>query len=162
MIQALKSPVGVGVIVFIVAMTVIGAFMGPTRCNSGWASPSIGTQGACSHHGGIDRVPGMLRFLASLALGVVAGIRASRSNEKGTPKPAASLNPIRRTTFAATSRRWQDERPVHATDQRSTAVKPSVGDRTACPECNETMRAISIDRKIVLRCPACGIEKRYR
>ncbi len=30
---------------------------GPLRCRDGWASASVGTQGACSGHGGVDYSP---------------------------------------------------------------------------------------------------------
>lgn len=42
------------------------------RCVDGWRSPSIGTQGACSHHGGVASTGRGLAFLASIAIGVVA------------------------------------------------------------------------------------------
>lgn len=32
----------------------INSYLGPVVCHDGWASPSIGMQGACSHHGGVD------------------------------------------------------------------------------------------------------------
>ncbi len=55
----------------IAALLTYAAFrflLGPYVCQSGWASPSVGTQGACSHHGGIDRSPHYWSMLA----GVVA------------------------------------------------------------------------------------------
>lgn len=42
------------------------------RCESGWRSPSIGTQGACSHHGGVASTGRGLAFLVSIGLGVLA------------------------------------------------------------------------------------------
>jgi hypothetical protein len=42
------------------------------RCESGWRSPSIGTQGACSHHGGIASTGWGWALLASIGLGVLA------------------------------------------------------------------------------------------
>lgn len=44
-------------------------------CWSGWQSPSIGSQGACSHHGGVNRTAEYLAFLFSLSAGVFAGVR---------------------------------------------------------------------------------------
>lgn len=39
----------------------------PTACYDGWSSPSIGRQGACSHHGGVreggDTTPGYLLWI---------------------------------------------------------------------------------------------------
>ncbi len=42
------------------------------RCESGWQSPSIGTQGACSHHGGVASTGKGLAILVSIGLGVLA------------------------------------------------------------------------------------------
>ena len=42
------------------------------RCEDGWRSPSIGTQGACSYHGGIAWTGRGLAFLVSIGLGVLA------------------------------------------------------------------------------------------
>ena len=38
-------------------MLLVGLFsiIPPTKCRDGWESPSIGQQGACSHHGGVRR-----------------------------------------------------------------------------------------------------------
>lgn len=47
----------------------------PGSCRDGWDSPSIGRQGACSHHGGVKR-HGDLAFLA-LAASVGAGLLTS-------------------------------------------------------------------------------------
>lgn len=41
----------------------------PYRCADGWRSPSIGTQGACSHHGGVvggDSMPKGVKFVCPL------------------------------------------------------------------------------------------------
>ena len=42
------------------------------RLNDGWHSPSIGSRGACSHHGGVNN-HGILKFLA-LCLSVGIGV----------------------------------------------------------------------------------------
>jgi hypothetical protein len=42
----------------------------PYRCADGWESPSIGIQGACSHHGGVvggDTMPRLLKIACPLA-----------------------------------------------------------------------------------------------
>jgi len=36
-----------------------------TTCGDGWHSPSIGRRGACSHHGGVDRIAGNLVLFGS-------------------------------------------------------------------------------------------------
>lgn len=45
----------------------------PFRCADGWLSPSIGIQGACSHHGGVvggDTMPWFMKFV-----GPIVGVR---------------------------------------------------------------------------------------
>jgi hypothetical protein len=43
------------VVVFFVAWIVFGAALYSAVCSDGWKSPSIGSSGACSHHGGVDQ-----------------------------------------------------------------------------------------------------------
>lgn len=50
----------------------IGQLLGPTTCRDGWPSPSIGHQGACSHHGGVSHSGDFLIWVAG-AVGVGAG-----------------------------------------------------------------------------------------
>lgn len=41
-------------------------------CEDGWRSGSIGTQGACSYHGGVDRSAAFFAFVGSLLSGLFA------------------------------------------------------------------------------------------
>lgn len=50
------------------------SLVGPIRCEDGWHSPSIGRQGACSHHGGVDDSAQKLVGLVSTAISVVSGL----------------------------------------------------------------------------------------
>ena len=63
------------VIVFILAWIVISLLAGPLVCGDGWASGSIGRQGACSGHGGVNKLPQTLAFFASAALAFVFHFR---------------------------------------------------------------------------------------
>lgn len=70
-----------------------------SKCNDGWASPSIGIQGACSGHRGVQREPMDFRFVLSLGAGILAsylyGRRRNafinRKNKVGEPTQKASL-----------------------------------------------------------------------
>ncbi|MEI8377237.1 MAG: hypothetical protein WCF95_01750 [bacterium] len=46
------------IVLFILPFSYVSATinksLGPLRCNDGWQSYSIGYQGACSHHGGVE------------------------------------------------------------------------------------------------------------
>jgi len=46
------------VIVFIIARTLLGS-----SCSDGFASLSIGSRGACSHHGGVSSVEGIVAII---------------------------------------------------------------------------------------------------
>ena len=68
-----RSPWTTGAAAFFLSLFVLGwLFGGPVTCRDGWRSPSIGKQGACSHHGGVDRSTGHLIFLVSLGIGLTA------------------------------------------------------------------------------------------
>ena len=54
------------------------------RCRDGWESPSIGRQGACSHHGGVERHEGFV-FLAiatSFCAGLITTLRLTAWAER--------------------------------------------------------------------------------
>jgi hypothetical protein len=50
----------------------------PTTCVDGWASPSIGIQGACSSHGGVASSLLYLRLLGALVAGVAVWLLVAR------------------------------------------------------------------------------------
>lgn len=65
----LREPWFIAILLFFVFR--IGAsyiFDLSARCQDGWTSPSIGTQGACSHHGGVDNWRAVAAFFASVCL----------------------------------------------------------------------------------------------
>jgi len=61
-----------GIVAFVLSAVLLSFLIGPTTCSDGWHSPSIGRQGACSWHGGVNHTPQFLVFLASAFIGVVA------------------------------------------------------------------------------------------
>lgn len=62
--------------VFII-FTVIGSLF--SGCNDGWLSASIGSRGACSHHGGVSGMPGLFMFVGFVA-GVFLFLKLSSKN----------------------------------------------------------------------------------
>lgn len=44
----------ISLIIGLIFSASINLLLGPVTCKSGWRSPSIGSRGACSHHGGVE------------------------------------------------------------------------------------------------------------
>jgi hypothetical protein len=63
------EPIVAGVVGFFLCMGIISALLPAPRCGDGWRSPSIGRQGACSHHGGVHQPWGFLLFPGGIAGG---------------------------------------------------------------------------------------------
>ena len=42
------------VFLFLLLSMIVNDYLGPLKCADGWMSPSIGSQGACSWHGGVE------------------------------------------------------------------------------------------------------------
>src|SRR6266496_2754061 len=78
------NPLTVGVATFVLSMILLSYVAGPTVCEDGWPSPSIGSQGACSWHGGVDRGPEALRLFGSFVAGFCGWFFATRLLNKGT------------------------------------------------------------------------------
>ena len=66
---------GLGGITAFICASIITLFGANRGCSDGWDSPSIGTQGACSYHGGVDEYLNgfgwtmLLLFVVAIALG---------------------------------------------------------------------------------------------
>jgi|WetSurMetagenome_2_1015567.scaffolds.fasta_scaffold76319_1 hypothetical protein len=67
--KAHKMAILFGIIVFFIIFFIGRAIIGPTRCSDGWNSPSIGRQGACSHHDGVNYFPSIVVTFLSLGAG---------------------------------------------------------------------------------------------
>lgn len=71
---------------------------GPARCRDGWDSPSIGRQGACSHHGGVNRSGENFAMLLMFGSGGLVGAMVYQSRLWGgerapLPRPPVSKPP---------------------------------------------------------------------
>ena len=84
------SPFAVGLTTFVVCMAVLLYVVGPVACNDGWASPSIGRQGACSWHGGVNSFPQFASFLVSLFVAFIASnLARKRDGSKRNALPTS-------------------------------------------------------------------------
>jgi hypothetical protein len=72
---------GIGSAIFsIVALVYV---LGPATCRDGWASPSIGRSGACSHHGGVSGRDWVTFLGVVIGIGVGLWVE-SRQNQAST------------------------------------------------------------------------------
>ena len=76
-------------LVFVLVRLALFSIFGDTNCKDGWRSQSIGIQGACSHHGGVDRTKGMLIFFFSAFAAFIAWSISGSLNKSEAP---ASMN----------------------------------------------------------------------
>lgn len=57
MVRYILVPYIVAIAIFFCLFSLMSSFVDPPTCRDGWRSSSIGTQGACSHHGGVEYDP---------------------------------------------------------------------------------------------------------
>jgi hypothetical protein len=82
----LKNPWIAGFLIFILSQIflryIAHEIWGPITCADGWRSSSIGAQGACSHHGGVDRGRYILINFISIGIAIYAGLKAEDIKNK--------------------------------------------------------------------------------
>lgn len=142
-----------GAAAFVATLIFLNLISGPLTCNSGWGSPSIGSPGACSHHGGVDRTPVFLRFLASAAAGIAVGRWAAKRGEAPVRQPANVVAAQRKRDEQL---ELQDE-PLRRNLEARLAPPNAT---TNCSKCSGPMTGIVEAGVIFLRCTDvdCGHE----
>lgn len=105
-----RVPTIVGWVVGLALFVGLVSLIPPARCRDGWSSPSIGRQGACSHHGGVVGYGGLMFWAAVASFGVgsftanrVSGIVDRRRNAsfKRSLVPPAADAAVERLIFYA-------------------------------------------------------------
>jgi len=81
----------VGIGVFLFAMILVPEAV----CSDGWASPSIGRQGACSHHGGVSGASGFMMTVTFWASVLIGGYIADKLNPDAEDRPKSDFRPRR-------------------------------------------------------------------
>ena len=117
-LEILKRPATIGVTVAITLFVFFIAIQGPVRCRDGWPSPSIGRQGACSHHGGVASSPLLFELILSMLAGWAASALRNRPLEK---------------------RRLAERRAEQERFEAEIKAKAQI-DRIACPLCRFPLR----------------------
>lgn len=130
----------VGFAAFVLFTIVAGQLLGPLKCRDGWASASIGSQGACSWHGGVDRSRDGLSFIFMIGAGLVgAGFYATRLAQrldKSPPKPPSP--PVSRS--GGPSLTQSDRTASSPLMRRTKPIVPARPGAKACPHCGSGMR----------------------
>jgi hypothetical protein len=123
-----RHPVLSAVIVFIGVAVGMNVLVGPATCRDGWRSHSIGRQGACSWHGGVDRSRGSLVLFASVIAAGATFMWCSSRLEKHWHKDRVKrgLVPDRVDTRPEASRK--------PTAELTSELGP------CCPKCGSSMR----------------------
>ena len=88
-----SNPVAFAIVVFVIVRVCLSPLVGERVCGDGWRSGSIGSQGACSWHGGVGGLDrgGWVTPL-SVVLAVAAGLW--RRKRVALPdRPASGTNP---------------------------------------------------------------------
>lgn len=89
------------IVAFIVLLFVCGRLAGPTTCRSGWQSPSIGSRGACAHHGGVDRTKFSIIFFVSAAGAIGIWWLLARRNQRLAESEAIAAHLAWKENFLA-------------------------------------------------------------
>jgi hypothetical protein len=85
-----RHPALAGAAVFLAVVLAAGFLPGPISCADGWLSPSIGRQGACSSHGGVDRSRDRVAFVGAMGAGGLTYWLAARHRRHGRTEPRLS------------------------------------------------------------------------
>lgn len=139
-----------GLMVFFALAKLTGFLLGPVTCRDGWASSSIGRQGACSWHGGVDNSRGFLILIYAAVSGFVGfcvfGKLEPRPQYKQPnpilrqrcPRCGGHMHYDREHEGQARCNRYpicSGEQP--ALDDRSSS---EAVDETTCPQCASPLR----------------------
>jgi hypothetical protein len=68
--------------VFFVLYFIVGYFISDLQCGDGWASSSIGRQGACSSHGGVVSVSAIPVFPAAIVISLMVFVLLSKFGKR--------------------------------------------------------------------------------
>ena len=131
----------VGLAAFIGLSVLAGQLLGPVKCRDGWASSSIGRQGACSHHGGVDRSRGGLSIIFMVAGGFAGfmfyGSAIGERLDKPRPRPPLPPRSTPPASPLVSSEPVKREPPTPRPPKPITPPRPGA---KACPKCGSAMK----------------------
>lgn len=128
-----------GLIIFFLLLFVLSLLYGGATCSDGWASPSIGSSGACSHHGGVSKAPGFIIFVIS----IVGAIYISNLIDKisGKNKTNTSLDLSNKTETTCQKNSDSDLNNTLKVDILNSAIQNNkYHNKKVCPKCGSALR----------------------
>ncbi len=87
--------IAAGIVTLYGANRIIKDIVGPTHCRDGWASPSIGQNGACSWHGGVDGTAAALFLFLAVPLAIGVGLWVMNYLDRLSLPPKVDTKPPR-------------------------------------------------------------------
>src|SRR5690606_31864016 len=136
--------------------------IGGAVCSDGWASPSIGRSGACSHHGGVRTWPYVLIFFVSLVVSSWFHVRRSQGRESDPGDEARLPQPSLGTPATAPKAPTKTENPRCSRCRSNMVLRTASRGRNAgnkfwgCsryPQCKGTKPFKAPEQQT---CPNCG------
>ncbi|MCB9990432.1 MAG: hypothetical protein H6867_03500 [Rhodospirillales bacterium] len=76
-----KNPLFYGISTFVFCLIIFGLVLPSATCMDGWVSTSIGSQGACSHHGGVNTMPNITAMAISSVAGFFVWLKAKKNQD---------------------------------------------------------------------------------
>ena len=146
--QKICNPWLVGVSTTLAAFIALNLLfnLDPT-CWDGWVSPSIGSQGACSHHGGVNKTLGTLAWLASVGAGIAVGLRQNKarnpdnySNQTSSKREPPPKSPENSVIFNSSSPKPNTQKSLYAPEDipacplHGRMIESADGNYWVCPE----------------------------
>lgn len=150
------------VVVFVVLYAGLRILIGGAVCSDGWASPSIGRSGACSHHGGVRTWPYVLIFFVSLVVSSWFHFRRSQGRESDPGDEARLPQPSLGTPATAPKAPTKTENPRCSRCRSNMVLRTASRGRNAgnkfwgCsryPQCKGTKPFKAPEQQT---CPNCG------
>lgn len=148
MLRIANYPKTCAVVAFIVLLFIFGKLAGPATCQSGWQSPSIGSRGACSHHGGVDRTKFSIAFFVSAAGAIGIWWLLARKNRRLTEADAIAAHLAWKENFLSSK-----QASTASSDASISSTDPPRTELATALSQSATIRK-SVTGKLCLNCGA--------
>lgn len=145
--KLISNPWVMGIFFFALIRIALGLIFDLSpECHDGWHSLSIGKQGACSHHGGVDRSAGFVAFFISIVCSIIiTRIFINWISSKRNTKES------RNTLRLATADHSAPDCKKHG---RMIAILHENGTRTWL--CKRYPKCANIHGVVIPNCPSCN------